>query len=238
MTDHKTNGISRRSIAKGAAWAAPVIAVAAAAPLAAASHYVPPEPTESASISCKQPGKSGNLSYGYYGLFTIENPTDSPITYTFTSFVAADGTNLSGIQVMPASGSSWTGATSTITVPANSTVSYWIRGYGANSSSTSFTVSYSVGGETFSTQFVYNDMQPCCTGASTACPPGESAVVTSTAATTEKQAAPASTSEASTASATEQAAPTTESAAPASETTVAPATESATATEAPASVSK
>lgn len=171
MTEQNSRGISRRSITKGVAWAAPVVAVAAAAPIAAASHHEPPEPTEIPGLSCKSPGQSAALGWGYYGAFTINNTTNAPITYTFTSFVAADGTNLSGIQVMSASSTSWAGEDATITVPANTNATYWIRAYGTDSSSTSFTVSYTVNGETFSTPFVYNSMKPCCRSGNP-CPPG------------------------------------------------------------------
>ncbi len=42
MTTEHTNGLSRRTLAKGAAWAVPVVAVAAAAPMVSASPVVVP----------------------------------------------------------------------------------------------------------------------------------------------------------------------------------------------------
>ncbi len=45
MTEMPTTGTSRRSVVKAAAWAAPVLAVAVAAPLASASTTPAPQPT-------------------------------------------------------------------------------------------------------------------------------------------------------------------------------------------------
>jgi len=56
--------ISRRSVAKGAAWSVPVVAVGAATPASAASLC---EPTFSVTgESCKCPGQSTNIGWGYY----------------------------------------------------------------------------------------------------------------------------------------------------------------------------
>lgn len=92
MTEQKTS--SRRALMKGVAWAAPVAAVAVAAPAYATSHEEPPiivEPVPGAGNSCKD-NAPGNAAY-YYLTFSFENPTDEPITLTITD-----------IQMFPNSG--------------------------------------------------------------------------------------------------------------------------------------
>lgn len=54
--------VSRRNVAKGSAWAAPVLMVAAAAPMVAASTS--PETTVT-GWACKMPGNSGPIKHGY-----------------------------------------------------------------------------------------------------------------------------------------------------------------------------
>jgi len=57
MDTNAHSTVSRRTLAKGAAWAVPVIAVAAAAPAQAASGD---EPTLAFVGACKFPGNSCN----------------------------------------------------------------------------------------------------------------------------------------------------------------------------------
>ncbi len=85
--------ISRRTIAKGAAWSAPVIAVAASAP-ASATSGAPPEFTFLSA--CKSPGNSCKVfPKGYRFVFTVcnDDPLQSIWIYsvTYTDLV---GTNL------------------------------------------------------------------------------------------------------------------------------------------------
>ncbi|APF41570.1 hypothetical protein [Neomicrococcus aestuarii] len=240
MTDHKTNGISRRSIAKGAAWAAPVIAVAATAPFAAASHHVPPPPVSVPGNSCKTSGNSGTIKKGFYGQFKITNNTGADLVYTITSF-ASSSMILSDVQVMPLSSTDWSIATSTFTVPDGGTTTFWIRAVGDDSGNTSFTMTYTVVGygDTYDEQLNYIDMPVCCDPAPL-CPPGayaEGVTPTTSSAPVEAKTSATPTTEAAPSSATEQAAPTSEAAAPVTETQTAKATESAVATEAPASSS-
>lgn len=224
-TEQTSRGISRRSIAKGAAWAAPVIAVAGAAPFASASHHEPPTPVAVSGVSCKTGGNSGTIKKGFYGQFKVTNNTGAPLTYTITSFQSAAMT-LTNVQVSSnPTGDNWTGAGSTFTVPNGGSTTFWIRASGDDSGNTAFTMFYTVAGfgDTYSADLTYDDMLTCCTATPT-CPPYAYAGNTdvpapeSAATTQQKQQAPASS-------------------APASAETKAPATKSATqapATKAPA----
>lgn len=71
-----SNQIDRRTLAKGAAWAAPVLTVAAAAPMVAASTSPTPTPTPTVSgFAEKCPGKSdvpgGWPKHGYRVVLTV-----------------------------------------------------------------------------------------------------------------------------------------------------------------------
>src|SRR3954454_5808710 len=58
---HVTDGLSRRSVVRGAAWAMPAVVVAAPAPLVAASTGAP----SFSGSACKLPGASSNAYNGY-----------------------------------------------------------------------------------------------------------------------------------------------------------------------------
>lgn len=77
MSDTRS-GISRRTLAKGAAWAAPAVAVAAAAPAFAKSGG-PPNVT--VMEACKQPGAScaPEFTKGYTFTVRLTNPTNETI---------------------------------------------------------------------------------------------------------------------------------------------------------------
>lgn len=83
---------TRRTIAQGAAWAVPVIAVGAAVPMSAAS--VPPITVElDADLSCKFPGKSDDcFPYGYRLAFRINSNVD--ITLAISQVSAPGGTKV------------------------------------------------------------------------------------------------------------------------------------------------
>ncbi|WP_182252395.1 hypothetical protein [Microbacterium esteraromaticum] len=93
-----TPGISRRSLVKGAAWAAPAIVAAAYAPLAAASTTtVPPTPVFHFASACKNPGNSstgctGRPMQSYQVRVTVTNTTAETQILRFTGF-RADTTN-------------------------------------------------------------------------------------------------------------------------------------------------
>jgi hypothetical protein len=86
--------ISRRTVARGAAWAAPIAAVATAAPAFAASCV--PQVSFDPSRSCKCPGQSSTgEEYVYYLAFCVNNActtgTGSGGTFVVTNAVKDNG---------------------------------------------------------------------------------------------------------------------------------------------------
>ncbi len=91
--DLTTAGPSRRSIAKGAAWAVPAVSVAAAAPTLAAS--APEECRPQIRVNCPPPLTTQQLT------FTITNPSSNSCTIpTDTPFTVNRG-GLAGVNVGP-----------------------------------------------------------------------------------------------------------------------------------------
>ena len=94
-TDITSTGPSRRSIAKGAAWALPAVSVAAAAPSLAASATACAPGTLQVIINC--PGLiSGDSLY-----VTISNPEDSGCTVPEGTQFTVDRGGLAGVEVGP-----------------------------------------------------------------------------------------------------------------------------------------
>ena len=94
-------GVSRRTVTKAMAWAAPVVAIAATAPLAAASCI----PTVSLGPgSCKCPGQSQALPWHYYlkicagGVSCPESSAVLVITKVYTKANAQPRTLWTGSQ--------------------------------------------------------------------------------------------------------------------------------------------
>lgn len=87
MSVESRNGISRRSLVKGAAWAVPVVAVAAAAPAFAASAG-PVLPGIDLALACKQGNNPacGPQKFSYAFPITLKNTTASPVEFQMTSF--------------------------------------------------------------------------------------------------------------------------------------------------------
>lgn len=86
MTDLNKSGLSRRTLAKGAAWTAPAIAIAAAAPMASASP-VPLDcvATSFSGTSCKEPGSKNGWAYNLSVCFQNTcQPKTAPITINVT----------------------------------------------------------------------------------------------------------------------------------------------------------
>lgn len=114
-----TKPVSRRTVAKGAAWAAPVILGGVAAPAYAASG---PAPTLSIGGACKAPGNSCNpFVKGYVVTMTITNTSNKTIWLYVPPTITTVGTdlNLSYAGYDDGSGVLKTGH---IEIPANSSV--------------------------------------------------------------------------------------------------------------------
>lgn len=75
--------VSRRTVTRGIAWTAPVVAVATAAPAFASSELVTVN-LDSAN-ACKFPGQSTACEFAYYLPFSITNNSGQTVTVTFTS---------------------------------------------------------------------------------------------------------------------------------------------------------
>ena len=92
MTVESRNGISRRSLVKGAAWALPAVAIATAAPAFAISAG-PVLPSIDLGLACKQGNgpACGPQKFSYAFPITLKNTTSSPVEFQITSF-KKDGT--------------------------------------------------------------------------------------------------------------------------------------------------
>lgn len=85
MTSENSSGLSRRTIAKGAAWAAPAVVVAAAAPKVSASPIVT---VSQAGPACKLPGNScssAGYNKGYLQALRICNNSSQSVVVTITT---------------------------------------------------------------------------------------------------------------------------------------------------------
>ena len=90
--------IKRRTLAAGAAWSVPAIALVSAAPSMAAST---PPPTLTLLGQCKSPGNSCAIfPKGYLFTFTVCNNGPEPI-YIYTVTYTTAGTNLTLTNVSP-----------------------------------------------------------------------------------------------------------------------------------------
>lgn len=92
-------GISRRTVAIGAAWAVPVIALATASPAFAASGGT----LNFSGAGCKFPGNATDNYKGYVFALTAANTTDFDVTVTITSVTLA-GSNLGAVTVVNING--------------------------------------------------------------------------------------------------------------------------------------
>jgi hypothetical protein len=97
--DETPHGISRRTVAKAMAWAAPVIAVSAAVPAYAASQPI----LQATGQGCKLPGNSGSLYKGYAIGFTASNAFDVSLLIRIDSIIL-NGASLGGTQIINLNG--------------------------------------------------------------------------------------------------------------------------------------
>lgn len=128
-------GITRRSVARGAAWSAPVIAVAGAAKAAAVSG---PRPTVQFNGAYKLPLSWCNLFNSFlYGFeFTITN------TSTQTIWIYP---NTLSVSTTPNYGFTYSGSTTAIQLAPNASQTFLLRMTGTNSGNLTFTGTYSLG---------------------------------------------------------------------------------------------
>jgi hypothetical protein len=146
----ESRGVTRRTVAKGAAWAVPTVAMITPTRAMAASSGI----VTLTGQNCKLPGNSSPYSNGGVYLATITNPTDQPIVIRISSFSRGDETQTSGVGVVNFSTSLGTccanatpGADDTFTVPANSSGTFaFITEEWANSANTDLAVEYAVDG--------------------------------------------------------------------------------------------
>jgi hypothetical protein len=142
LGDTEPRGISRRTVAIGAAWAVPVIALATASPAFAASNGI----ISLSGTGCKLPGNSQSVYKGYVFNMTASNTTNSPVTVTITS-ATLNGTDLGGITVINLDGCTVLG--STFTIPANTTLAQLalLTKNATNSQNGTLVVSFTVAGD-------------------------------------------------------------------------------------------
>lgn len=128
-------GITRRTVARGAAWSAPVIAVAGAAKAAAVSG---PRPTVQFNGAYKLPLSLCNpLNPFLYGFeFTITN------TSTQTIWIYP---NTLSVSTTPNYGFTYSGSTTAIQLAPNASQTFLLRMTGTNSGNLTFTGTYSLG---------------------------------------------------------------------------------------------
>lgn len=155
-TATERQGISRRRVVQGAAWAVPAVMVASAAPALAASQGII---TVDAKNSCKLPGQSYPMgNYGYYFTYCVNNPSDSlamsgsvtwsnPLLPPQNFNVAAGGKQCFSGYVYSDNSANFT---------ATATITYQLGTHPAVTD----TQALSIGG-----------FNPCCTG-NAICPPG------------------------------------------------------------------
>lgn len=124
-------GITRRTVARGAAWSAPVIAVAGAAKAAAVSG---PRPTVQFNGAYKLPLCLNAFLYGFE--FTITN------TSTQTIWIYP---NTLSVSTTPNYGFTYSGSTTAIQLAPNASQTFLLRMTGTNIGILTFTGTYSLG---------------------------------------------------------------------------------------------
>ena len=147
--------LSRRTIATGAAWAVPVIAVGAAAPLSSAS----PPPiviTPLPGASCKFPGQSTGFSWGYKMFFNINTSVAANFCVTGAT---VPGNTASQVKIVEVNGDT-TNPYCLALVPGDNAMVIIVSS--TNSANGTGTFTYTLDGEaagTFTAEF--GDFRPC-----------------------------------------------------------------------------
>ncbi|NLT25725.1 MAG: hypothetical protein GXX90_03555 [Microbacteriaceae bacterium] len=141
--DQQPRGISRRTVAAGAAWAVPAVLFAGAAPAFAVSPVI----SGTYESTCKYPGNSiQGCKFGYRTVttWTSTAPVDVDVAFTFSA-TWDSGASLVRVFV---DGVEQTGTTATI--PAGSTVNIVLIASSSNSANSSGTL-------TITGTYTYND---------------------------------------------------------------------------------
>lgn len=154
-------GISRRTVAKAAAWSVPAIALAVATPAYASSHGT----ITVSGAGCKLPGASQDVFKGYAFRATISNTTNAPVTITIVDMTLG-GTDLGDVGVVRLSPCSLLG-TNTFVVPADTTFdAALLTQNAANSANGQLIISYTVDGGPVQTVSTAANAAPPIQGAS------------------------------------------------------------------------
>nr|NLI50713.1 hypothetical protein [Propionibacterium sp.] len=129
MTSENTTGLSRRTLAKGAAWAVPAVGIAAAAPAMAASGG---GPTLVLGAACKNPGNScKSRPKGYTVAAQICNDTPLDI-WIFNVTYTTSGTDLNLTYAPPPA--------LPFKVPKNDCINIFLNASSGNSANQAFTL--------------------------------------------------------------------------------------------------
>lgn len=154
-------GISRRTVAKAAAWSVPAIALAVSTPAYAASPGI----ITVTGAGCKLPGASQDVFKGYAFRATISNTTNAAITITIVDMTLG-GEDLGNVGVARLSPCSLLG-TNTFVVGANSTFDVALLTQNAASSANGqLIISYTVDGGPVQTVSTAANAAPPIQGAS------------------------------------------------------------------------
>lgn len=135
----KPSGVSRRTVTMAAAWAVPVIAMAAPAPAFAASGGT----ITFGGEACKLPGNSQSTYKGYVFKMSASNTTNSSISITILS-VTLDGNDLGAFSIINLNGCTIMG--NPFPVTANTTLSTLalLTSNAPNSQNGSLVVTYTI----------------------------------------------------------------------------------------------
>ena len=125
---------SRRTVVRGAAWATPVVLVAAAAPTVAASVTVALKLTGS---GCKLPGGSNNLAKGYVFGITILNSGTVAADVTLTSItIGSDSLGVDEVLIIDAQSCATVGSQFQVAAGSSRNISLYTRNYDKSQSGT------------------------------------------------------------------------------------------------------
>lgn len=137
-------GVSRRTVAKAMAWSVPVVAVAATAPLVAASPVIPPPPVFNFGNAVKNPGNSCTttcvMKQSYGVPVTVSNPAPTNFIIKFTDYkIDGDAVGVNNVGVVyggtincankvSSCTHSCAGATAanSVCIPAGQTYTFWV----------------------------------------------------------------------------------------------------------------